>query len=74
MSAPTNSQYAAIEALKYGDKDIAKMREDYDMRRRFTVNAFREIGLDCFEPEGAFYVFPVLNQQVFQAMNSVKGS
>lgn len=60
MSAPTNSQYAAIEALKYGDKDIAKMREDYDMRRRFTVNAFREIGLDCFEPEGAFYIFPCI--------------
>lgn len=60
MSAPTNSQYAAIEALKYGDKDIAKMRDDYDMRRRFTVNAFREIGLDCFEPEGAFYVFPCI--------------
>ncbi len=60
MSAPTNSQYAAIEALKHGDKDIAKMREDYDMRRRFTVNAFREIGLDCFEPEGAFYVFPCI--------------
>lgn len=60
MSAPTNSQYAAIEALKYGDKDIAKMREDYDMRRRFIVNAFREIGLDCFEPEGAFYVFPCI--------------
>ena len=60
MSAPTNSQYAAIEALKYGDKDIAKMREDYDMRRRFTVNAFREIGLECFEPEGAFYAFPCI--------------
>ena len=60
MSAPTNSQYAAIEALRYGDKDIAKMREDYDMRRRFTVNAFREIGLECFEPEGAFYAFPCI--------------
>lgn len=60
MSAPTNSQYAAIEALKHGDKDIIKMREDYDMRRRFTVDAFREIGLDCFEPEGAFYVFPCI--------------
>ena len=60
MSAPTNSQYAAIEALKYGDNDIAKMRDDYDMRRRFTVNAFREIGLDCFEPEGAFYAFPCI--------------
>ena len=60
MSAPTNSQYAAIDALKHGDKDIVKMREDYDMRRKFTVNAFREIGLDCFEPEGAFYIFPCI--------------
>ncbi len=60
MSAPTNSQYAAIEALKHGDADIEKMVQDYDMRRRFTVNAFREIGLDCFEPEGAFYLFPCI--------------
>lgn len=60
MSAPTNSQYAAIEALKNGDRDIDKMREDYDARRRYTVNAFREIGLDCFEPEGAFYIFPCI--------------
>lgn len=60
MSAPTTSQYAAIEALKHGDKDIAKMKEDYDIRRKFTVNAFREIGLDCFEPEGAFYLFPCI--------------
>lgn len=60
MSAPTNSQYAAIDALKNGDEDIEKMLCDYDMRRRFTVNAFREIGLDCFEPEGAFYVFPCI--------------
>lgn len=60
MSAPTNSQYAAIEALRNGDRDIDKMRDDYDMRRRYTVNAFREIGLDCFEPEGAFYVFPCI--------------
>lgn len=60
MSAPTNSQYSAIEALRNGDKDIEKMREDYDMRRKFTVNAFRKIGLDCFEPEGAFYVFPCI--------------
>lgn len=58
MSAPTTSQFAAIEALKNGDEDIKKMLSNYDMRRRFTVNAFREIGLDCFEPEGAFYVFP----------------
>lgn len=60
MSAPTTSQYAAIEALRNGDNDIAQMREDYNMRRRFTVNGFREIGLDCFEPEGAFYVFPCI--------------
>ena len=46
MSAPTTSQYAAVEALRNGDEDIKKMRDDYDMRRRFTVNAFREIGLD----------------------------
>ena len=60
MSAPTTSQYAAIEALRNGDDDIKKMREDYDMRRRFTVDAFRKIGLDCFEPEGAFYLFPCI--------------
>lgn len=60
MSAPTTSQYAAIEALKNGDKDIEKMLEDYDMRRRFTVDAFRKIGLDCFEGEGAFYAFPCI--------------
>jgi len=60
MSAPTNSQYAAIEALSKGDADIEKMRDDYDMRRRFTVSAFRRIGLACFEPEGAFYVFPCI--------------
>ncbi|MFR5877072.1 MAG: pyridoxal phosphate-dependent aminotransferase, partial [Eubacterium sp.] len=60
MSAPTNSQYAAIDALRNGDKDILKMRDDYDMRRRFTVDGFRKIGLECFEPKGAFYVFPCI--------------
>ena len=60
MSAPTNSQYAAIEALKNGDEDIEKMLADYDMRRRYAVNEFRELGLDCFEPEGAFYLFPCI--------------
>ena len=58
MSAPTTSQYAAIEALKNGDADIQKMKAEYDNRRRIVVNGFREIGLDCFEPKGAFYVFP----------------
>ena len=60
MSAPTNSQHAAIDALKNGDDDIRKMKMDYDMRRRFTVDGFRKIGLDCFEPKGAFYVFPCI--------------
>lgn len=60
MSAPTNSQYAAIDALRNGDYDISKMREDYDIRRKFIVNGFRKIGLECFEPEGAFYAFPCI--------------
>lgn len=60
MSAPTNSQYAAIDALKNGDDDIAKMRQDYDMRRRFIVDGFNKIGLTCFEPKGAFYAFPCI--------------
>lgn len=58
MSAPTTSQYAAIEALKNGRSDIEKMVEEYDMRRRLMVNGFRSLGLDCFEPQGAFYAFP----------------
>ena len=60
MSAPTTSQYAAIEALKNGDPDVAEMREAYNNRRRFVVNALREMGLSCFEPLGAFYVFPCI--------------
>lgn len=60
MSAPTNSQYAAIDALKNGDKDIEKMRREYDMRRRFIVDGFNKIGLECFEPKGAFYCFPCI--------------
>ncbi len=58
MCAPTTSQYAAISALRDGDADVEMMRESYDQRRRFVLNAFREMGLDCFEPEGAFYAFP----------------
>ncbi len=58
MCAPTTSQFAAIEALKNGDPDIEYMTEEYDRRRRLIVNGLREIGLSCFEPEGAFYVFP----------------
>lgn len=60
MSAPTTSQYAAIEALKNGDEDIQNMRTEYDERRRYTVDAFRGIGLPVFEPEGAFYLFPCI--------------
>ncbi len=60
MSAPTTSQYAAIEAMRNGDKDIQKMRDEYDGRRRFLVNGFRKLGLDCFEPKGAFYTFPCI--------------
>ncbi len=60
MSAPTTSQYAAIEALKEGDRDIETMRDDYDRRRRFLVHGLREAGLECYEPKGAFYVFPCI--------------
>ena len=60
MSAPTNSQYAAIDALRNGDRDIAKMKAEYDMRRRFIVDGFNKIGLECFEPKGAFYCFPCI--------------
>ncbi len=60
MSAPTTAQYAAIEALKNGDEDIEKMRSEYDLRRRLIVSGFRKMGFDCFEPEGAFYVFPCI--------------
>ena len=58
MSAPTTSQFAAIEALKNGDEDMAYMREQYDMRRRLMVDGLNRMGLSCFEPEGAFYAFP----------------
>ena len=60
MSAPTTSQYAAIEAMRNGDKDIQKMRDEYDGRRRFLVSGFCKLGLDCFEPRGAFYTFPCI--------------
>ncbi len=62
MCAPTNSQFAAVEALKNGDDDVAVMRESYDQRRRYVVHTLREIGLQCFEPFGAFYVFPSIQE------------
>ncbi len=62
MCAPTASQYAAISAIKDGDKDIANMRESYDNRRRYLLRTFEEMGLPCFEPFGAFYVFPCIKE------------
>jgi len=62
MCAPTMSQYAAIEAMKNGDEDVAMMRDSYDKRRRFVVHELREMGLPCFEPYGAFYVFPCISE------------
>lgn len=62
MCAPTTSQYAAIEALKNGDADVQRMRNAYDERRRYLLSAFRDMGLDCFEPFGAFYVFPCIKE------------
>ena len=58
MCAPTTAQYAAIEAMNNGDEDVEKMRGEYDMRRRYIVDELNKMGLTCFEPEGAFYVFP----------------
>ena len=62
MCAPTTSQYAAVEALRNGDEDVANMRESYHQRRRYLMHAFKEMGLECFEPYGAFYVFPCIKE------------
>ncbi len=62
MCAPTTSQYAAVEALKNGDEDVIKMRQAYNQRRRYLMNAFKNMGLECFEPYGAFYVFPCIKE------------
>ena len=62
MCAPTTSQYAAVEALRNGDDDVAQMREAYNQRRRFLMHTFKELGLQCFEPYGAFYVFPGIKE------------
>ncbi|MFG6356005.1 MAG: aminotransferase class I/II-fold pyridoxal phosphate-dependent enzyme [Acetatifactor sp.] len=62
MCAPTTSQYAAVEALKNGDADVEEMKVSYNQRRRFLLNAFQEMGLECFEPFGAFYVFPCIKE------------
>ncbi len=62
MCAPTTSQYAAVEALKNGDEDVKQMREAYNQRRRYLMHAFQQMGLECFEPYGAFYVFPCIKE------------
>lgn len=62
MCAPTTSQYAAVEALKNGEEDVLTMREAYNQRRRYLMHAFKEMGLECFEPFGAFYVFPCIKE------------
>lgn len=62
MCAPTTSQYAAVEALRNGDEDVAQMRDSYNQRRRFLMHSFQEMGLECFEPYGAFYVFPSIKE------------
>ena len=62
MCAPTTSQYEAVEALKNGDADIERMREEYDARRRYLLHRFREMGISCFEPYGAFYMFPCIKK------------
>ena len=62
MCAPTNSQYAGIDALKNSDEDVDMMRDTYDGRRRYLMHTFKELGLDCFEPFGAFYVFPCIKE------------
>lgn len=62
MCAPTTSQYAAVEALRNGDADVTMMREEYDGRRRYVLKRFREMGLSCFEPFGAFYAFPSISE------------
>lgn len=62
MCAPTNSQYAAIEGLRHCQDEVAEMREAYNQRRRFLMKAFSDMGLECFEPEGAFYAFPKISE------------
>ena len=62
MCAPTNSQYAAVEAMNNGEEDVQMMRTSYNQRRRFVLEKFKEMGLPCFEPEGAFYLFPCIKE------------
>ena len=70
MCAPTTSQYAAVDALRNGDEDIARMKKAYDERRRYLLREFRALGMDCFEPYGAFYMFPCIKRFGMTSMNS----
>ena len=62
MCAPTTSQYAGVSALKNGDEDVVHMRDEYNGRRRYLMHRFKEMGLECFEPYGAFYIFPCIKE------------
>ena len=62
MCAPTTSQYAAVEAMRAGDEDVEHMREEYNGRRRYLLHRFHEMGVSCFEPFGAFYMFPCIKE------------
>jgi aminotransferase len=62
MCAPTTSQYAAVEAMRNGDADVDMMRAEYNRRRRYIVGGLRSLGIDCFDPEGAFYVYPNISK------------
>ena len=62
MSAPTTAQFAGIEAIRTGEDDIERMREQYDLRRRYLLGELRSMGLECFEPQGAFYMFPSIKR------------
>lgn len=62
MCAPTTSQYAAVEALRHCDEEVASMREEYNTRRRYLLNRFAKMGIECFEPFGAFYIFPSIRK------------
>ena len=67
MSAPTTAQFAGIEAIRTGEDDIERMRNQYDIRRRFLLGELRAMGLDCFEPQGAFYMFPSIASTVLSS-------
>jgi aminotransferase len=74
MCSPTMAQYAAIEALRFGEDEVENMRKEYDRRRRFITHQLNRIGLSCFEPHGAFYVFPSVEATGMSRSNLPKNS